>query len=77
VTILAVLGTSLAIIVNFWLIKRTSALFSSSVTYLMPIVSTMWGIIDGESFLPGFAIWMVIILAGVYMANRATKKKTG
>lgn len=74
VSILAIFGTSIAIIANFWLIKRTSAMFSSSVTYLMPIVSTMWGIVDGESFLIGFAIWIVIILAGVYMANRPVKK---
>ncbi|MBE0639108.1 MAG: EamA family transporter [Bacteroidales bacterium] len=74
VSILAVFGTSIAIIANFWLIKRTSAMFSSSVTYLMPIVSTLWGIVDGESFLIGFAIWIIIILAGVYMANRPVKK---
>jgi drug/metabolite transporter (DMT)-like permease len=74
VAILAVFGTSMAIIANFWLIKRTSAMFSSSVTYLMPIVSTMWGIVDGEAFLIGFAIWIAIILAGVYMANRPVRK---
>jgi len=74
VAILAVFGTSIAIIVNFWLIKRTSALFASSVTYLMPIVSTMWGVVDGESFLIGYAIWIAIILMGVFMANRPVKK---
>jgi drug/metabolite transporter (DMT)-like permease len=74
VAILAVFGTSIAIIANFWLIKRTSALFSSSVTYLMPIVSTMWGVVDGESFLIGYAIWIVVILMGVFMANRPVKK---
>jgi drug/metabolite transporter (DMT)-like permease len=74
VVILAVFGTSIAIIANFWLIKRTSALFSSSVTYLMPIVSTMWGVVDGESFLIGYAIWIVVILMGVFMANRPVKK---
>lgn len=70
IAILSVLGTSLAIIANFWLIKRTSALFASGVTYLMPIVSIMWGVLDGEPFLPSFILWIMVILAGVYLANR-------
>ncbi len=74
IAILSVLGTALAIIANFWLIKRTSALFASSVTYLMPIVSIAWGIIDGESFMPVFLIWIAIILFGVYLANRPPEK---
>ncbi len=74
IAMLSVLGTALAIIANFWLIKRTSALFASSVTYLMPIVSIAWGIIDGESFLPVFLIWIAIILFGVYLANRPPHK---
>lgn len=74
IAVLSVLGTALAIIANFWLIKRTSALFASSVTYLMPIVSIGWGIIDGESFLPVFLIWIAIILLGVYLANRPPDK---
>jgi hypothetical protein len=40
----------------------------------MPIVSTMWGVVDGESFLIGYAIWIAIILMGVFMANRPVKK---
>ncbi len=70
IAILSVVGTALAVIANFWLIKRTSALFASSVTYLMPIVAITWGIIDGEPFLPTFAFWIAVILTGVYLANR-------
>ncbi len=70
IAILSVFGTAIAIIANFWLIKRTSALFASSVTYLMPVISIAWGVIDGEPFLLGYFWWIAIILAGVYMANR-------
>jgi drug/metabolite transporter (DMT)-like permease len=70
IAILSVLGTAIAIIANFWLIKRTSALFASSVTYLMPMVSIAWGILDGEPFLVIFTLWIAVILLGVYMANR-------
>ncbi len=74
VVILSVLGTAIAIIANFWLIKRTSALFASGVTYLMPVVSIGWGIIDGEPFLLSFAFWIALILLGVYLANRPSDR---
>jgi drug/metabolite transporter (DMT)-like permease len=74
IAILSILGTALAIIANFWLIKRTSALFASGVTYLMPIISIAWGIYDGEPFLVVYIIWIAIILGGVYMANRPPEK---
>jgi len=74
ITILSVFGTAIAIIANFWLIKRTSALFASGVTYLMPVVSIGWGIIDGEPFLISFALWIALILLGVYMANRPPER---
>jgi drug/metabolite transporter (DMT)-like permease len=70
VSLLSVFGTALAIMASFWLIKRTSALFASSVTYLMPVVSIAWGIVDGEDFLPAYIFWIAVILLGVYMANR-------
>ncbi len=74
ITLLSVFGTALAIIANFWLIKRTSALFASGVTYLMPIVSIGWGIIDGEPFMPVFLVWIAVILLGVYLANRPPER---
>ncbi len=75
VAILSVLGTALAIIANYWLIRRTTALFASSVTYLMPIVSIGWGIIDGEPFLVTYAVWIIILLFGVYLANKPITNK--
>lgn len=75
ILILSLVGTSLAMIAHNWLIKRTSALFASSVTYLMPVVSILWGVWDGEKFLGIFLLWIAVILAGVYMANRPVKKQ--
>jgi drug/metabolite transporter (DMT)-like permease len=74
IALLSLFGTALAIIANFWLIKRTSALFASGVTYLMPVVSIAWGIIDGEPFLPVYVVWILIILMGVYLANRPPER---
>ncbi len=73
IAILAVVGTALAMIIHNWLIKQTSALFTSTVTYLMPVVSILWGIADGEVFLVAFLFWIVLILLGVYLANKRRK----
>ena len=70
VSILSFVGTSLAVILLNKLIKRTSAVFASSVTYLMPVIAILWGVLDGEVFLAVFAAWIAVILGGVYMANR-------
>lgn len=76
IAILALLGTALAMIIHNWLIKQTSALFTSTVTYLMPIVSIGWGLADGENFLLLYMLWITLILAGVYIATRKRKKNT-
>ncbi|MFD1293178.1 DMT family transporter [Lutibacter holmesii] len=70
-TILAVLGTGLAKLMFNRLIQISSAIFSSSVTYIIPIVAITWGILDGEtiSFIQFVAAF--IILLGVYIVNKA------
>ncbi|HLW30050.1 MAG TPA: DMT family transporter [Brumimicrobium sp.] len=75
ISILALVGTALSLILFNYLISKTSALFASSVTYLIPIVAVIIGLIDGEtlSWIQIFA--MIIILLGVYIANRMKNKK--
>ncbi len=70
ITILAIIGTALAMVIHNWLIKQTSALFTSTVTYLMPVVSILWGMADGEAFLLPYLIWIALILAGVYLSGK-------
>jgi len=70
-TILAVFGTGIAKIMFNRLIQISNPIFSSSVTYLIPIVAISWGVFDGEKislmqFGSGF-----IILFGVYLVNRS------
>lgn len=73
IALLAALGTALSLVVHNWLITRTSALFASSVTYMMPMVSILWGIFDGESFFLVYLIWIALILVGVYLTTHRTK----
>ncbi|MFD2602183.1 DMT family transporter [Flavobacterium suzhouense] len=70
IAILAVLGTGIANIVFFRLIQMSSPIFSSSVTYLIPIVAFGWGLLDGESLTPVQGLGAAIILVGVYFSAR-------
>lgn len=69
VIILAILKTGLAQVSFNHLIKISSPLFASSVTYLIPIVAIFWGIIDGEKFELVYLIWIGMILFGVFLVN--------
>lgn len=71
--LLAVFGTAMAKTLFNKLVKVSSPIFSSSVTYLIPIVAIFWGVLDGErihldQFLAGG-----LILLGVYLTNKGKK----
>jgi drug/metabolite transporter (DMT)-like permease len=70
VLILSLVGTVLATIIFYKLIQDTTAVFGSSVAYLMPLVAMGWGFLDGEPI--GFVIIlsMILILTGVYLIKK-------
>lgn len=70
--ILGIFGTAVASIIFYMLIKRAGAVFSSMVTYGIPIVAIFWGIIYGEYIGWPHIISLVLILIGVYIANMKT-----
>ena len=69
-TILAVLGTSVALVLFNKLVKNSTAIFASSVTYLIPIVAIFWGIIDGEQISINHFLAVGIIFTGIYLVNK-------
>ena len=75
VFILALFGTALAKIIFNKLIKISSPVFASSVTYSMLIVSIFWGIVDGEKFSIYQLIATLIIVFGVILTNKKVKIK--
>ena len=75
VFILALFGTALAKIIFNKLIKISSPVFASSVTYSMLIVSIFWGIIDGEKFSIYQLIATGFIVLGVILTNRGINTK--
>jgi drug/metabolite transporter (DMT)-like permease len=67
---LGVLGTAFALILFNRLTKNTDALFSSFVTYLMPLVTITIGFIDGETLHFVHFIGMLLILIGIFLSTR-------
>jgi len=70
VAILGVFSTAIALVLFNRLIQIAGPLVASSVTYMMPVVSVMWGMIDGEPMGAGRIFGLLGILAGVYLVNR-------
>ena len=70
ILILAIIGTGVANVLFYKLIQISSPVFASSVTYLIPIVAFLWGVLDKEVLTPFQLIGAIIILFGVYLANR-------
>jgi drug/metabolite transporter (DMT)-like permease len=78
-SVLGVIGTSMATILFYYLVKQSGMLFGSMVTYGIPVVAVAWGLLDGES-LSGIQIGCLgLILFGVWIVNRGhlrfTKKE--
>ena len=69
--LLGVVGTAVALIIFNNLVQLTDPVFTSSVTYLIPIVAIMWGVIDGERLEILQFAGMGLILAGVFIANKS------
>jgi drug/metabolite transporter (DMT)-like permease len=70
--LLGVFGTALASIIFYLLMKRAGAIFASMVTYGIPFVAIMWGLIYKEEVGVKQLVALCIILAGVFIANRKT-----
>lgn len=73
IVLLALFGTALAKVLFNKLVQIASPVFASSVTYLMTLVAVLWGSMDGERISAMQFVGAIIILLGVYLAN---KKKT-
>ena len=70
IAVLSIIGTGIAKIMFNKMVQISNPIFSSSVTYLIPVVAILWGVFDGEklSLIQLFA--GIIILFGVYLVNK-------
>ena len=76
ILILSIIGTALALFIFNTIIKNTSALFASSVTYFIPIVAVIFGFFYNEAITAPQIGGMTIALLGVFIANSKRDKKS-
>ncbi len=73
-SILSVVGTAVAVMLFTKLIAISNHIFSSAISYMLPIVAIFIGVLDGETFPPTNLIWVAVIIMGVFLMNRPPKK---
>ncbi|MDP2539984.1 permease [Tenacibaculum discolor] len=71
ITVLAVVGTGIAKVLFNKMVHLSSPVFAASVTYLIPAVAVIWGIVDGEKLSLIQLLAGGIILFGVWLLNKA------
>ncbi len=72
-SILSVVGTAFAVFLFTKLVAISSHIFASAVTYLIPVVALLIGQLSGEKFDKINIVWVIIIIAGVYLINKKTR----
>lgn len=70
---LGVLGTTVASILFYMLLKRAGGVFASTVTYGIPFVAILWGLLYREKINGAVMLSLLVILSGIFIAN--TKEK--
>lgn len=73
--VLGVFGSTLSMILFNRLVQLNSALFASTVTFIMPIFAILWGVWDGENVRLLQFVGLACILSAVYAVRRGDKKK--
>lgn len=75
VAVLGIVGTALALILFNKLVQDTNTLFTSSVTYLIPLVAIGWGLFDGELINGAQIFFGLIMLGGVILLNLNSRRR--
>ena len=73
ISILAIVGSALSVVVYNTLIKLSGTVFAASCTYLIPIVAIGWGLFDDEVINLFQVLAVIVIIAGIWMINSAKK----
>lgn len=73
ITLFGILCTSIPYIAYYKLLQEVGTVKALMVTYLMPVVGVILGIISGESITGFMVVGLVIIFTGIYILSR---KKT-
>ncbi len=74
VSTLAIMSTATSNILYFHMVKISSPLFASAVTYFIPIIALGWGMMDGEQLQAAHIVAFAFILAGVSLISYRSSK---
>ncbi len=69
VTLLSLMSTVFATVLFFKLVQKSSTIFATSVSYTVPFVAVLWGVLDGEVYNWYHMISFVAIVLGVYLTR--------
>jgi len=73
--VLGIIGSAMAMLLMNSLIRYSSAIAASSVTYVIPVFAILWGLLLGERVTWLHVFCMILILAGVYVINLKWNKR--
>ena len=77
VAILGIIGTGIAYVLNYQIITSEGATIASTVTYLLPVVAIVLGVLVlGETVTAMMLAGIALVLAGVALARRHTRAAT-
>lgn len=71
--VLGVIGTAIAAILLYQLVKRTGGVFASMVAYGIPFIAIGWSKWYGENPTFGQVFSLFIVLGGVYLTNKTKR----
>ncbi len=71
--VLGILGTTVASVLFYVLLKKAGGVFASTVTYGIPFIAIFWGWIYHEKITVAVILSLLIILAGIFITNANEK----
>jgi drug/metabolite transporter (DMT)-like permease len=78
IAILGILGTGFAYVLNYQIITSEGATVASTVTYLLPVVAIVLGVLVlSENVTATMLAGIALVLAGIALTRRRTKQTTG
>jgi drug/metabolite transporter (DMT)-like permease len=73
ISILAIVGSAISVVIYNTLIKMSGTVFAASCTYLIPVVAIGWGFMDDEPINPMQIVAVLVIIAGIWLINLKTR----
>ena len=77
IAVLGVIGTGFAYVLNYQIITSEGATVASTVTYLLPVVAIVLGVVVlSETITVSALVGIALVLAGVALTRRRAKPAT-